>query len=89
MKRILLSVTLIFISSFAFSQGIAWEPTIEGAFAKAKAQNKPVFVECYHPNCPICMSLEPTLKNAEVGKFYNQNFINYKLNLSDPKQVMF
>jgi hypothetical protein len=35
------------------------------------------------------MSLEPTLKNAEVGKFYNQNFINYKLNLSDAKQVKF
>lgn len=89
MKKILLSITLLFISCLAFAQGISWEPTIQGAFAKAKAQNKPVFVECFHPNCPICMSLEPTLKNAEVGKFYNQNFINYKLNLSDAKQVKF
>lgn len=89
MTKILLSATLFFVSYLTFAQGISWEPTIEGAFAKAKAQNKPVFVECYHPNCPICMSLEPTLKNAEVGKFYNQNFINYKLNLSDAKQVKF
>lgn len=89
MKKILLSTTFILISCLAFAQGISWEPTIQGAFAKAKAQNKPVFVECFHPNCPICMSLEPTLKNAEVGKFYNQNFINYKLNLSDAKQVKF
>lgn len=89
MKKIFLSTTFILFSFLAFSQGIIWEPTIQGAFAKAKAQNKPVFVECFHPNCPICMSLEPTLKNAEVGKFYNQNFINYKLNLSDAKQVKF
>jgi len=89
MKKILLSTTFILVSYLAFSQGISWEPTIQGAFAKAKAQNKPVFVECFHPNCPICMSLEPTLKNAEVGKFYNQNFINFKLNLSDTKQVKF
>jgi thiol-disulfide isomerase/thioredoxin len=89
MKKILLSTTFVLISYLTFSQGISWEPTIQGAFAKAKAQNKPVFVECFHPNCPICMSLEPTLKNAEVGKFYNQNFINYKLNLSDAKQVKF
>jgi thiol-disulfide isomerase/thioredoxin len=89
MKKILLSTALLFISCLAFSQGIKWEPTIQGAFAKAKAQNKPVFVECFHPNCPICMGLEPTLKNAEVGKFYNENFINYKLNLSDAKQVKF
>ncbi|GAB3504807.1 thioredoxin family protein [Emticicia fontis] len=89
MKKILLSIAFFLTSCLAFSQGISWEPTIQGAFAKAKAQNKPVFVECFHPNCPICMSLEPTLKNAEVGKFYNQNFINYKLNLSDAKQVKF
>ncbi len=89
MKKILFSSVFVFISCVVFAQGINWEPTIQGAFAKAKAQNKPVFIECYHPNCPICMSLEPTLKNTEVGKFYNQNFINYKLNLSDANQVKF
>jgi thiol-disulfide isomerase/thioredoxin len=89
MKKTFLLSSFLFIINIAFSQGIAFEPTIEGAFQKAKASGKPVFVECYHPNCPICMALEPTLKNAEVGKFYNQNFINYKLNLSDPKQVAF
>jgi hypothetical protein len=46
-------------------------------------------VECYHPNCPICMSLEPTFKTKELGDFYNKNFVNFKLNLSDPKHVKF
>lgn len=89
MKKTLLLLTFLAFGYITLAQGIAWEPTIEGAFAKAKAVNKPVFVECFHPNCPICMSLEPTLKNAEVGKFYNANFVNYKLNLSDAKQVKF
>ncbi len=89
MKKAFLINIFLFLANISFSQGIAFEPTIEGAFQKAKATGKPVFVECFHPNCPICMALEPTLKNAEVGKYYNQNFINYKLNLSDAKQVSF
>ena len=88
-KTLLLSAIFFFVQIMTFAQGISWEPTIEAAFAKAKAQNKPVFVECYHPNCPVCMKLEPTLKDHEVGKFYNQNFINFKLNLSDARQVKF
>lgn len=89
MKKLSLVIILLFTLNVAFSQGIAFEPTIEAAFKKAKASGKPVFVECFHPNCPICMGLEPTLKNAEVGKYYNQNFVNFKLNLSDAKQVAF
>jgi thiol-disulfide isomerase/thioredoxin len=89
MKKTFLLSTFLFITNLVFSQGINFEPNIEAAFQKAKTLGKPVFVECYHPTCPICSALEPTLKNAEVSKFYNQNFVNYKLNLSDIKQVAF
>ena len=89
MKKIILLSIFILVTNLTFAQGIVFEPTIEAAFQKAKATGKSVFVECYSPNCPICMSLEPTLKNAEVGKFYNQNFINFKLNVEDAKQVAF
>ncbi len=89
MKKVILVSIFILVTNLTFAQGIVFEPTIEAAFQKAKATGKSVFVECYSPNCPICMSLEPTLKNAEVGKFYNQNFVNYKLNVEDAKQVAF
>lgn len=89
MKKTFLLGSFLLILNFAFAQGIAFEPTIEAAFQKAKASGKNVFVECYSPHCPICMSLEPTLKNAEVGKFYNQNFVSFKLNVEDAKQVAF
>jgi len=89
MKKIFLLGGFLFINNFVFAQGILFEPTIEAAFQKAKASGKNVFVECYSPHCPICMSLEPTLKNSEVGKFYNQNFVSFKLNVEDAKQVSF
>ena len=68
---------------------IVWESSVEAAFTKAKEQNLPVFIECYHPTCPICMALEPTLKKPEVGDFYNQNFVNVKLDLSNAEMVKF
>jgi len=88
-KKLFILILASLFVQISFAQGIAFEPSIEIAIQKAKATNKLLFVECYHPNCPICMALEPTLKNPEVGKFYNKNFINYKLNLSDAKQVAF
>ena len=89
MKKTFLLGGFLLIINFVFAQGIVFEPTIEAAFQKAKASGKNVFVECYSPKCPVCMSLEPTLKNSEVGKFYNQNFVSFKLNVEDAKQVAF
>lgn len=63
---------------------ITWEPTIEEAFKKAKALNKPVFVECFLPTCPVCISMEPFFKKPEVAKKYNTSFVNYKMDLSKP-----
>ncbi len=88
-KAILSFFLFIALNQTLLAQGITWEPTIDAAVKKAQATGKPLFIECYHPNCPICMSLEPTLKNAQVGKFYNQNFVNFKLNLSDANQVKY
>ncbi|MGK0357654.1 MAG: hypothetical protein ACJATY_003313, partial [Spirosomataceae bacterium] len=41
------------------TQEITWQPTIEAAFQQAKAEGKLVFVECYLPTCPVCISMEP------------------------------
>ncbi|RFS16698.1 thioredoxin family protein [Emticicia sp. C21] len=89
MKRIYLLLVCALLAQFTFAQGIVWETDIETAFKKAKAANKLVYVECYLPTCPICMSFEPILKSAKVGEFYNKNFINYKLNGEKPEQVKF
>ncbi len=89
MKRIYLLLVCALLAQFTFAQGIVWETDIETAFKKAKAANKLVFVECYLPTCPVCMTFEPVMKSAKVGEFYNKNFINYKLNGEKAEQVKF
>ncbi|GAB3516576.1 hypothetical protein [Emticicia fontis] len=89
MKKTYLLVICVLLTQFTFAQGIVWETDIETAFKKAKAANKLVFVECYLPTCPVCMSFEPVMKSAKVGEFFNNNFINYKLNGEKADQVKF
>jgi thiol-disulfide isomerase/thioredoxin len=68
---------------------ITWQPTIEAAFQKAKAEGKLVFVECYLPTCPVCISMEPFFKEPEIAKKYNTNFVNFKLDCSQKDLVKF
>jgi thioredoxin-related protein len=71
------------------TSAIAWNKSISDALAQAKAQNKMLFVECFTPTCPICMSMEPIFKKPEVIKKYNTDFINYKLDVGVAEQVKF
>ncbi|MFT7002311.1 MAG: thiol-disulfide isomerase/thioredoxin [Spirosomataceae bacterium] len=71
------------------TQEITWQPTIEAAFQQAKAEGKLVFVECYLPTCPVCISMEPFFKEPEVAKKYNSNFVNFKLDCSQKELVAF
>ncbi|ADQ18969.1 hypothetical protein Lbys_3317 [Leadbetterella byssophila DSM 17132] len=74
---------LLWLSTGVFGQqGIQWEKDLSDALAKGKSTGKLVFVEAYLPTCPACKAMDPQFQNADVAKFYNQNFINYKMNLS-------
>jgi thioredoxin 1 len=50
------------------------------AVAKAKSENKPIFVDIYATWCGPCKLLKKqTFVDKEVVKFYNANFINISL----------
>ena len=68
---------------------ITWNPSIDDALAQAKSTGKILFVECYSPTCPICLSLEPFFKKTEIATKFNSNFINYKLDVGNAEQVKF
>ena len=55
---------------------------IRQAFALARAQQKMVLVEVYSKSCSHCAAFEPVFKEKAVGDFFNQNFINYRLEVS-------
>lgn len=68
---------------------VTWEANVNEALAEAGNRDKLLFVECYSPTCPYCQALEPYFKKPEVAKKYNENFVNFKLDVGVAEQVKF
>ena len=85
MKRVVLNLLAILMCGGLFAQGVKFESgKLTDALAKAKKENKLVFVDCYTQSCGPCKQLiKEVFPLPKVGKFYNENFINYKLDLGD------
>lgn len=71
------------------SRSIAFEElTLEQAFAKAKKENKLVFVDTYTTWCQPCVLMTKNIFTLDrVADFYNQHFINLKLDLTKEKEL--
>jgi len=83
MKKIILSLVALFVFANAFSQGIEFEHgTFSEALAKAKKENKVVFMDCYTTWCGPCKYLAKNVfTQKEVGDFFNKNFVNVKMDM--------
>ncbi|UBM60878.1 thioredoxin family protein [Marinilongibacter aquaticus] len=68
---------------------VTWQADFHEAQAKAKAESKLFFVECFSPTCSHCQAVEPFFSKEEVAKMYNSNFVNYKLDVTNADQVKF
>lgn len=75
--------------AFAFNKnsdtedGIAFsQMTFKEAKAIAKKENKLIFIDCYASWCGPCKRMAATsFKDERVGKIYNSNFINLKIDM--------
>ena len=85
---IVLSVSLFACKAANVSQakvipdGIQFDPEVkfENILAKAKADNKLVFVEFYADWCAPCKLMEKEVfSNKAIGDFFNEHFINVKV----------
>lgn len=82
MKKVLFYIVLTFAFSISnFAQGVEFhQGDWASVKAKAKEENKIIFIDFYTSWCGPCKGL---VKNVfplkEVGDFYNANFINYKI----------
>ncbi len=94
---IILSLLMLAFIGFAFkveseskddTKGIQFfNGTWEEAKAKAKAENKLIFVDAYAEWCGPCKILAKKYFTKEsVGEFYNSNFINYKMDMEKNPQ---
>jgi len=92
MKKIIsflsLSVVMVSLSSgVAFADGIKFfKGTWEEALAEADKTGKLLFVDAYATWCGPCNYMsEDVFPDAEVGKFYNENFIAYKIDVDEDR----
>ncbi|WP_316794120.1 thioredoxin family protein [Pedobacter frigoris] len=81
MKKNLISIFLLFSCLSVFAQGIEFEHTSWAeAVKKAKALNKPIFVDVYTSWCGPCKVMATQVfTRPEVGAKYNQGFVNVKI----------
>ena len=79
-KTISVLILLTSLTVNASSQSIHFEElTWQQALAKAKQQNKMIFVELYTTWCTYCRQMEQsTFLTNETGSYYNEHFINVK-----------
>lgn len=82
---------LLFLPVFAGAQGIQFfEGSWKDAVARAKAEDKLVFVDSYTTWCGPCIRMAKNVFTQEaVGKFFNENFINIKLDMEKDDGISF
>ena len=83
MKKALVIIIALFLGNNGFSQGIEFEHgSFADALAKAKKENKLVFMDCYTTWCGPCKYLAKNVfTQKKVGEFFNKNFINVKMDM--------
>jgi len=82
MKKLALFSSL-FIGALAFAQGIKFEDSNFAAIlAKAKKENKLVFIDAYASWCGPCKLMVKNIFPLQtVGDFYNSHFVNAKIDM--------
>jgi thioredoxin-related protein len=87
----LLFVLLTFLNVFAYSQGITFESEDtqwQAVLAKAKAENKIVFVDAYTTWCGPCKAMAKNIfPLKEVGDVFNTQFVNAKIDMEKGEGV--
>lgn len=85
MKRLLTSFFCVVATIAAMAQGVTFEPdgtTLEQASAKAKAENKLIFLDCYTQWCGPCKKMaREVFPLAEVGAAMNPKFVSIKIDM--------
>jgi thioredoxin-related protein len=90
-QKFLFSLFLIFSLTVGKAQGIQFfEGSWQDALAKAQAEDKLLFVDAFAKWCGPCKAMAKNVfTQAQVGEFFNSNFINLKLDMEETDGVTF
>ncbi len=90
MKKNILLFAFLFVVGSMFAQINFEHGTWAQVLEKSKKENKPIFVDAYTTWCGPCKAMaRTTFKNDTVSKFYNEKFINYKIDAEKGEGVAF
>ena len=91
MKQIIITFLILFAYSQINAQGIDFfHGTWAEALEEAKQQDKIIFVDAYAEWCGPCKRMARNVfTDAKVGAFYNENFINMKLDMEKGEGLKF
>jgi thiol:disulfide interchange protein len=84
MRKLITLITICLLASVpALSQGIIFEETtFDEALAKARAENKLLFMDCYAEWCGPCKVMSRNVfTRKKVGDFFNANLISLKVDM--------
>ena len=88
MKQLILVLLMgVFTSLTAQDKGIQFlnDTVFENVLAKAKAENKLIFIDCYAVWCGPCKFMDANIfPDEKLGEFHNTNFINIKYDMEKP-----
>ena len=89
MRKIVLLIVICVFAAGARGEGIRFfKGSFQDALLQAKAENKKVFVDFYTTWCGPCQLMSGKIfPDAEVGEYFNRNFINYKINAEDKQYL--
>ncbi len=67
---------------------VDWHPWREGTLAKAKAEDKPIFLSIGYSACHWCHRMrEETFEDPETAAFMNEHFINIKVDREERPDI--
>jgi thiol-disulfide isomerase/thioredoxin len=89
--KIFVLISSLLVTMNMFAQGINFfEGNVDALKAEAAKKNKIIFVDCYTSWCGPCKWLAKNVfTNANVGKYYNENFICYSLDMEKGEGKVF
>ena len=91
MSKLTAFVAILLMSTLSFGQGISFfKGSYEEALEEAKKTNKIIFVDAYAKWCGPCKVMARNVfTQKEVGDYFNENFINLKLDMEEKEGASF
>lgn len=91
MEKMIFTIAVLIFTQTGFSQGIEFfHGTWEEALEEAARQEKVIFVDAYASWCGPCKRMAAQVfPDPKAGEFYNENFINVKLDYEKEEAATF